>query len=349
MVDKEPKSYAFPLLNGTYKATNNWYSAIVINGCIGVLKEASNLGMQAKIIVGDLGKADPEIFKTKGQKHYNIQFTLNMGKEIVEIGVITDDGLKITLKTMMGLSELKWITEEEAAALEAEGDPIEAPPGDYKIQPEYQGKLLWITGTPGLGKSTSAQLLGKNHGYVYYEGDCFAGLKNPYIPTDVDNPSMAQVNQKALKGEGMDKRAEICKQANEAFMVILNGGELDAEEKKKFFAFYGCMSEDIIFERKRIGGNFAIAAVAFTRELRKHIRSILGPELIFVILSMDTEEVRKRILARHHGEEQAAEFMEPINKLCEPIGDDEENAVSVTVTTDMTRDDVMNKILDLVN
>ena len=45
----------------------------------------------------------------------------------------------------------------------------------------------------------------------------------------------------------------------------------------------------------------------YTKDL---FRSILGPELIFVILSMDKEEVRKRVLARHHGEEQAAEFME---------------------------------------
>ena len=59
---------------------------------------------------------------------------------------MSEDGLKITTKGVMGIATLDWITEEEAAALEAEGDPIEAPPGEYKIQPEYLGKLLWITG-----------------------------------------------------------------------------------------------------------------------------------------------------------------------------------------------------------
>ena len=44
------------------------------------------------------------------------------------------------------------------------GDPIDAPPCPYKIQPEFQGKLLWITGSPGMGKSTSAQLLARNKG-----------------------------------------------------------------------------------------------------------------------------------------------------------------------------------------
>ena len=39
-------------------------------------------------------------------------------------------------------------------------------------------------------------------------------------------------------------------------------------------------------------------------------RSRLGPDLIFVLLDMDKEEVRKRVKDRHHGEEQAADIME---------------------------------------
>ena len=41
--------------------------------------------------------------------------------------------------------------------------------------------------------------------------------------------------------------------------------------------------------------------------------------------------------------------IKPINKLSDPIGDDEKNAVGVTVTTDMTREDVLKKILEMVN
>ena len=67
-----------------------------------------------------------------------------------------------------------------------------------------------------------------------------------------------------------------------------------------------------------------------TREMRDHIRqpqhnsedkiiliyicrSRLGPDLVFVVLSMDKGEIRKRVKARHHGEEQAVEMME-VNK-----------------------------------
>ena len=36
----------------------------------------------------------------------------------------------------------------------------------------------------------------------------------------------------------------------------------------------------------------------------------MGSDLVFVVLSMDKGEIRKRVKARHHGEEQAVEMME---------------------------------------
>ena len=39
-------------------------------------------------------------------------------------------------------------------------------------------------------------------------------------------------------------------------------------------------------------------------------RSILGPDLIFVVLTMDMEEVKKRVIARHNGNESVQELFE---------------------------------------
>jgi len=346
MAEKEAKAFAFPLRNGNYKATGNWYTFLFVDGAKALLKEPSSAQLQGTIKVGDFGAADPEVIKLSGKESYNIQITYSYGQDVIENAVLSGDGLKMITKGMMGIAELEWVTEEEVARLEAEGDPIEAPPGEYKIQPEYQGKLLWITGPPGLGKSTSAQLLGRNHGYVFYESDCFGLIKNPYIPTDAENPTMAQVHQRALKGEGLERRREICSAANVAFMDLFSGKEFNIEDYREF---YTIMCEDIMRERKRIGGDWAVAGVALTQSMRDHIRSKLGKDLFFVILSMDEEEQRKRVTKRHQGDEQAADLMQLVNKLCEPIGEDEVNTVSVAVTADMTRDDVVNKILDLIN
>merc|ERR1712013_459441 len=150
-------------------------------------------------------------------------------------------------------------------------------------------------------------------------------------------------HQRALKGEGLERRREICNAANAAFMELFSGKEFNIEHYREF---YTIMCEDIMRERKRIGGDWAVAGVAFNRSMRDHIRSKLGKDLLFVILSMDKEDQRKRVTDRHQGSDQAADLVPYFNKLCEPIGE-EERALSVVVTADMNRDDVVNKILDL--
>ena len=68
-----------------------------------------------------------------------------------------------------------------------------------QIEP-FSGRILLLCGPPGTGKSTTAQLLARRLGYVYYECDTFAQLKNPFIDVHVENPSIAQLKQKILKG-----------------------------------------------------------------------------------------------------------------------------------------------------
>merc|ERR1719412_3248094 len=124
--------------------------------------------------------------------------------------------------------EWEWVPEEEGKELAKDGDPIEAPPSHHKVQPEYQGRLIWITGPPGLGKSTSAQLLSREHGFVYYEGDCFSQLRNPYIPPDVENPSLAAAKQRKLVGEGRKERRAIVDKNTAVFQAKLAGKDFKA-------------------------------------------------------------------------------------------------------------------------
>ena len=71
---------------------------------------------------------------------------------------------------------------------------------------------------PGLGKSTTAQLLSRNHGFVYYECDCFFNGKNPYIPPHVENPSVTQLRQRRLVGEGAEERRKLNEKVGNVFI-----------------------------------------------------------------------------------------------------------------------------------
>ena len=58
---------------------------------------------------------------------------------------------------------------------------------------------LSFTGPPGAGKSTSAQLLARSEGYVYYEADCFGMFVNPFVDPNVEEPTLAMGSQRPLK------------------------------------------------------------------------------------------------------------------------------------------------------
>merc|ERR1712018_933927 len=103
----------------------------------------------------------------------------------------------------MGTKEVdyfEWISEQDYLLFKDMGEPADAPSNHYKIQPDHIGRLIWITGAPGTGKSTAAHFLSKMFGFVYYEGDCFISMVNPYIPPTVDEPTSAVKKQKRLKG-----------------------------------------------------------------------------------------------------------------------------------------------------
>ena len=214
-------------------------------------------------------------------------------------------------------------------AVKDQGDPLCCPPGPYLVQPHHQGKFLYLTGAPGLGKSTTAQLLGRLRGFVYYEEDCFHHLRNPYIPLEAENPTMQQEYQRNLTGEGREERQEVCKKSGEAFEKLLRKQKLSKTEKEYFEKNYHLLCGDIARERQRIGGDWAIAGVILTKHDRDLIRSdwlvslslltfylqngslrkLLGPELIIVILTMPNKNIKKRLIKRHHQDKKLVDIL----------------------------------------
>ena len=257
-----------PWRDGSYKAEGGFMQLVVIT------KEKAvplNEDFSMTFKHGNFGRTSEKIAEMSGEKNYSVEVRSEaMGREFIEYGVVMEDGTKFILETMVGISTLEWVDEEEAERLANDGDPMEAPPNHYKLEPERQGRLIWITGPPGLGKSTSAQLLSRVHGFVYYEGDCFFGLRNPYIPPDVENPSLAQAKQRKFVGEGVKERREICEKAMKQWEAKMEGKEVDMVALE---AMYREMCKDIARERARMGGDWAIATVLDSRSIRDFVRS----------------------------------------------------------------------------
>ena len=156
----------------------------------------------------------------------------------------------------------------------------------------------------------------------------------------------------ALSLQGMSlEQIKIIESAGKAFEAAQQG-QFDGLEEK-WGPMYQEMGKDIARQRKRLGGDWAIAQAVFTRAQRDALRKIIGPDLVFIVLQMTKDCQTKRLQARHGtGDEgNAEEFVKLLNAfhdLYEPAGYDEENAYNVMITEDMSIDDVMKKVWDIV-
>lgn len=66
-------------------------------------------------------------------------------------------------------------------------------------KPGQKGKLFWLSGPPGAGKSTTCQLMARDKGFIYYEADSTMQLINPFVDINVDNPTIASLTSRPLK------------------------------------------------------------------------------------------------------------------------------------------------------
>lgn len=345
----------YPWKNGIYRFKSSTQFVMKINDDVVEMKPTGCLDIQAKndlftgaIQSGSFGPAADKVKEKTGQDEYNVEMKL-WGGMLTMGAVLNPDKQSMALLEFMNntLDELYMISEKDLQELIDSGDSLDNLSTPYKIQPENQGKLIWISGPPGAGKSTTAQLFSRNNGYVYYEADCVMNHANPYIPKDRENPSMGQWYQNHIKNVKEDHFTKVS-YGEEFYMALTEGGDFNRENAEKFYTF---MTECVVHERKRLGGDFAIAQAVPHRILRDTIRKIAGPDLIFILLIVPKETTLER-LKKRHGEGEAADQMTEwcikINEFYEPTGADEKNTFDVVITSDMSPTDVAKKIEEIL-
>ena len=119
-------------------------------------------------------------------------------------------------------------------------------------------------------------------------------------------------------GPGDKERVQLMRRANTVWGPLVAGLEYDKDILKEFFS---ALCHDINTQKRRIGGHWAIAQLAFKRDIRDVMRctqqqtqqislkynvyrEILGPQLTFVNLRMSKQSCLDRLMSRHEGGDQ---------------------------------------------
>ena len=133
------------------------------------------------------------------------------------------------------------------------------------------------------------------------------------------------------------------------FEMYMNLRDGKKEYLDKGKVFYKGICQDIETERKRLGGDWVIAQGVPSRQLRDFIREQLGDTLIFVTLTLSEATQIKRIKSRHGDNPQIIKMFVEVCKNFEPAQRDEIKAHDILINEDMDQDDVMARVLELVN
>ena len=320
---------------------------IIINGSNVSVKKIAQIGSTCNaadifcgpITMAKFRKTPKEIQEKTKEEFYNVEFYLK-NIEFKKYGVVNPDGKSfISMGLHQSLEVWKLINSEGLKEYIKSLDSALSPSCPHKIQPNNQGKLIWITGPPGSGKSTTAHLLSKVENFVYYEADCFFEHTNPYIPKEA---SLSD-EQPPLKDVPQDRLNAATKM--EEYFSALTKGNLKIDLGK---IVYRSMAENIKSEKARIGGDWVVAQAVASKVLRDEIRKVLGPELIFVFLDVRKDTLSRRLKQRYGDNSSLFDTVFKLSNMYDGASPEESNSITITVDDTTTVEDVIKCIMQKV-
>jgi len=298
-----------------------------------------------EINYGVFDHPDKRGLEVTGAREYNLQSRGSTKKDILDCGVVSEDGKSMT---MMNGCVWLWLDEEAFQQKKNNTDPVDNMPNDYECKPP--GKLVWLTGGTGMGKSTTATYMKENAGFVHYEGDCFIYGINPYVGAAPQGSSL--FGPRVLRGISEERKAA-CQRAFDGYKNLKEGKEAEASIWEDLYAL---MCDEISSEREKVGGDWLINQGVYKRAARDLIRSKLGDKVKFVFLDMSPELQASRLAKREKGYgEITEEVLEMKRQECqkktfgyERKQDDEPNSLQIMITEFTKTEDIVNSIIEFV-
>ena len=317
-------------INGDYKVGD-------INFAIVHIENDSIIFQQLKFLDSESDAVRPMTWVGHGEN----QVYISLDGETA-LATVSEDKRKISGGPgSLSLNNMTWISPEEADIIRKRPkEPANAPNVPYPLEPDNIGKIAFISGPPGSGKSTIAGILAKQHKWVYYEGDGFFLGFNPYVfpnESQVD----ARAEKPALIGAGMAARG------GALVGFFFNQYQLNRNEttdRTPTEQYYELMAEDIKRERSRVGGNWVVVYAITKRSDRDVFRRVIGDDLKFVVLDISLELVKERLAGRGKGEEELAKE----HWTYEPAQPDEPNTVGWDIKREATRQQNADGVFELI-
>lgn len=262
-----------------------------------------------------------------------VETTLN-GTEVVKSceGQVCNDGKRISVRFERRDVIYEWMSKEEEASLRATLEPDNAPVCNYPKRPP--GKIVFISGLPGSGKSSTGRILAAQHGFVYYEVDCFWTGKNPFLPPDGTGPIYEAIDkQRWLHGKTLGDRFGLFAQCR---------GGPGCVPIEQFEDSLVSMCKDVLRLRAQVGGDWVVTFGLPTRRARDIVASQL--EASIVVLEVDEETTRERLMKRENGNTRRVEGMLTCRDEFERV-EDSEKVIKLTVSSRIKKSDVAEEII----
>jgi len=212
------------------------------------------------------------------------------------------------------------------------------------------GRLVFVSGHSGAGKTTLAEGLKKHYGFVHFDGESWMCGLDPVAQSAVTPTA-------EMLAEVAPERAALARDmVDNCYNKISAGGE---PVRESYENFYGAMLKDVRscraeFDRQDI----VISHAPYLKTMRDYCRTQLGDELTVLVINVPVsllqERVKKRLEAfataqgksveefimqghipgKDTFEERMAAMMENIKGLSESVTEDEPNTFEIKVTSD---------------